>query len=109
MAFPKEYRLHLATPIQATTSFSIPPFVFKLAPNKLSHNRYGIVVSKRVDKRATKRNEIRRLVLTCLQRLDETLQPGYDMLCIVTMSRVPEQSVVDTLIQNAFQKQGLRK
>lgn len=49
----------------------------------LPHSRFGVVVSKKVDKRAVVRNTLRRKVHAIIQ--DENLfeRPGYDMLVIL--------------------------
>ncbi len=55
-----------------------------VAPNALSHNRYGFVVSKRVGKAVT-RNLIKRRLREVLRQLDRAgrIPPGHDLALIV--------------------------
>ena len=55
-----------------------------VAPNALSHNRYGFVVSKRVGKAVT-RNLVKRRLREVLRQLDraERIPPGHDLALIV--------------------------
>ena len=55
-----------------------------VAPNALSHNRYGFVVSKRVGKAVT-RNLVKRRLREILRQLDraERIPPGHDLALIV--------------------------
>ena len=46
----------------------------------LTYNRYGFVVKKAVDKRATVRNRIRRLLRSCIEEMFDEIKPGQDML-----------------------------
>ncbi|MCY3836769.1 MAG: ribonuclease P protein component [Anaerolineaceae bacterium] len=50
-------------------------------PNGLSHNRYGLVTSKRLGK-AHVRNRIRRRLREATRLLDADLRQGYDVLII---------------------------
>ena len=55
-----------------------------ILPNGLEHNRYGIVVSKRVGKAVT-RNVVKRRLREVLRRLDRdgAIPPGLDLALIV--------------------------
>ena len=48
--------------------------------NELTYNRYGFVVKKTIDKRATVRNRIRRLFRSCIEEMIDEIVPGQDML-----------------------------
>jgi len=60
-----------------------PLFTIKVRENGLSFNRFAIIVSKKVDKRAVVRNRIKRLISSCLEELYKDLRPGCDMIFIV--------------------------
>jgi ribonuclease P protein component len=49
----------------------------------MAYSRFGVTISKKVDKRATKRNEIRRLFMREMARLITGLTPPRDILVIV--------------------------
>jgi len=63
--------------------FSCPLFIIKVRENRLSFNRFAIIVSKKVDKRAVVRNRIKRLISSCIEELYKDLRPGCDMIFIV--------------------------
>jgi len=62
---------------------SSPLFTIKIRENGLSHNRFAIIVSKKVDKRAVVRNRIRRLIGSSLEELYNELKQGKDTIFIV--------------------------
>ena len=49
----------------------------------MQFNRFGIIVSKRIDKRAVGRNRIKRVLSACLFEIQEKLLPGHDILFII--------------------------
>jgi ribonuclease P protein component len=56
----------------------------KLIPNNLDHNRFGVLVGLKVNKKAIVRNQIKRRIKTAI-RLDEPfLKKGYD--CVIVVS-----------------------
>jgi len=65
-------------------------FLVKIFPNQLSYPRVGVVVSKKVDARATKRNKLRRMIFSeienCFQKQKACLPAGRDFLIIVSPS-----------------------
>lgn len=63
--------------------FSTPFFVLKFKKNGLTVNRFGIVVSKKIDKRAVERNKIKRMFRKTLMDLNKEMASGHDILFIV--------------------------
>jgi len=61
--------------------YTTPLFLFFSMPNGMQHARIAVTVSKKIDKRATVRNRIRRQVFHCLSK-PEVLTKGYDMLVV---------------------------
>ncbi len=76
----KQYRLPAATRLRNSLSFTSPFFLLRVGNNMLTYNRYGFVVKKAVDKRATVRNRIRRLLRSCIEEMFDEIKPGQDML-----------------------------
>jgi ribonuclease P protein component len=62
----------------------------KVKKTMRSSFRIGFVISKKIDKRATVRNRIRRILSDEIQKGQQTGLSGYDILCIVTNPRVSE-------------------
>lgn len=55
----------------------------KLIPNNLDHNRFGVLVGLKVNKKAVIRNKVKRQIKTAI-RLDEPfLKKGYDCVIVV--------------------------
>lgn len=64
---------------QASDDLTMPPVILRWKTTK-GPSRFIIVVSAKIDKRATKRNRMRRLIRECLRRLVPT---GVSATCIV--------------------------
>lgn len=81
--FKKENRLVPGIRFGNSYFLSIPQFILKERKNGLGVNRFGIVVSKKIDKRAVGRNRIKRFLRTALMSLYEKMNAGHDILFIV--------------------------
>ncbi|MBI4085746.1 MAG: ribonuclease P protein component [Candidatus Liptonbacteria bacterium] len=56
-------------------------FLIKVFKNNLTHNRFGVVIGAKVDKRSSKRNFWRRAILNCAGQYAGS---GKDLLIIVS-------------------------
>lgn len=85
----KKYRLsaYLRLPQAQTVGNSL--FLTKIAKNNLLHNRFGFVVSKKVDKRAVVRNRIKRILRSITE--DKTGFGSYDILFVAKPGIVKSQ------------------
>lgn len=65
-------------------SWGSPLLTLLVVPNGLPHNRYGVIVSKRVGNAVT-RNRIKRRLRDIVRRLDHArrIPPGHDLAFIV--------------------------
>ena len=74
-------------------------FILKLGSSPASHSRFGVVVSKKVDKRATRRNMIRRALISVVEPTIMLIHPPKDMLLIVkaTANKTPPTEFAQTL------------
>jgi ribonuclease P protein component len=105
--FSRQYRLP-----SSQSSFEkvirSPYFTLKVARNSLPHNRYGFIVSKRVNKLAVARNKIRRQLQQCMLELQLQIITGNDILIIATptlLSRSHDeilQELIKTFKKNAL-------
>lgn len=80
--FKRKYRLPANFRLQKASLVSTPLFSVKIGKNRMEHNRYGIVVSKRIDKRASARNKIKRILRRFLEENHDIIPQGNDILVI---------------------------
>ena len=52
----------------------------KILANQLKFNRFGIVISSKVSKKATERNRLKRQIRQAARELDKKLKPGFDLV-----------------------------
>lgn len=79
----KKYRLLKETKFDKKDLYASPFFVLKFAKNEKSFNRFGFIVSKKIDKRATVRNRGKRKIRVCIETNFDKIKPGYDVLFIL--------------------------
>ncbi len=78
--------------------------------NGLTLNRFGVVVSKKIDKRAVVRNKIKRIFRNALTDLNRNMMPGHDILFIARkdiLNKTKEENI--GLIKKIIEKAGLIK
>jgi ribonuclease P protein component len=81
-----------------------------VAPNLLSHNRYGFVASRRLGN-AVVRNRVRRILREVVRRSEPKLKTGFDITFvarneIVTQPYSTIQDALDELFRRASLWQG---
>lgn len=106
--FKKENRLVPGIRFRNSYLLSIPQFILKERKNGLAVNRFGIVVSKKIDKRAVGRNRIKRLLRTALMNLYGKMNAGHDILFIVKkgiLDKTKEENLI--AIEGALEKAGI--
>lgn len=81
--FKKENRLVSGVRFNNSHIATNPQFILKEKKNELTVNRFGIIVSKKIDKRAVIRNRIKRFFRTTLMNLYGSMDVGHDILFIV--------------------------
>lgn len=79
---PKKFRLSLKKKISPEKTYFSQLFIVKFQRNTLSYNRYGFIISKKVDLRASVRNKVKRLFHDSVV-VSNISQTGYDILFIV--------------------------
>lgn len=90
---------------QSGQQFRNPDMTLQIAPNSLTHNRYGVIVSKRLGN-AVQRNRMRRRIKAILMKRHPWLVQGYDTVWIARQSSVRQPHdallrIVDDLLQQA--------
>ena len=63
----------------------------RITDNLYGPNRVGVIVSKRIHKRAVVRNRIRRVVYEIVQKQIKELNGRHDILCLVK-----DKKIIDT-------------
>jgi ribonuclease P protein component len=82
---------------------------FKVIKNNLTKNRYGIVVSLEIDKRATVRNQIRRRIKEIARLQDKNLKQGFDLMFLVRVSvKGLKYKKIEEKLNFLFKKAGLK-
>lgn len=78
---PKQFRLPATTHFRSSRTLSTPLFTLKIQENNLLVNRYGIVISKKVEPTAVGRNRAKRQVRSIIES-GYLSAKGKDVLCI---------------------------
>jgi ribonuclease P protein component len=105
--FSKQYRLPPGSFSQKPSIAITSLFSLRYAPNKLLFNRYGFVISKRIDKRATMRNHLKRKLRKILENEGASLKQGYDMLFIIQKPFVEGQEALGLLVKKVLGEEKL--
>lgn len=84
----KKYRLPWEARFVNGRLVSDPYFNVRVKSNSLLFNRVGIVISKKIDKRAVVRNRMKRLIYSIIQEIWKNIQPGYDVLFVIRKDAV---------------------
>lgn len=78
-----------------------------LAPNSLTHNRYGFITPKPLGK-AVERNRVRRLLREAVRALHPHLQPGHDVVLIARRPLVGQPFIeVQRIVTELFGQAGV--
>jgi ribonuclease P protein component len=96
--FKRENRLIPGIKFNNSNLLTTPQFVFKEKKNGLDVNRFGIIVSKKIDKRAVERNRIKRIFRTTLLDLDQKMNTGHDILLIIKKGVIDKTKEENALV-----------
>ena len=66
-----------------------PFFLLKYIRNDRENDRYGFIVSKKVSKKATERNKIKRRLRAIIQKTTKEGRQGRDMVFVVKKGALP--------------------
>ncbi len=83
-------------------------FTLRYVPNGKNANRLGIVVSKKVSKKAVVRNRLRRQIRELYKNNVSSIKQGYDMIITAKpLCAGEEYSVLEKSFRHVLSKQGL--
>jgi ribonuclease P protein component len=108
--FKRENRLVAGIRFNNSRFLSVPQFILKERGNGLSINRFGIIVSKKIDKRAVVRNKIKRFLRVILVDLNKKMDAGHDIL-LITKKEILRKTKEENAfaVKEVFEKAGLIK
>jgi len=86
--FSRKYRLPATIRLEHSKIIHTPLFSLRIAKNNLVYNRYGFIVSKKIDKRATVRNRLKRRFRACVEQMHKQLATGRDFLFVLKKEAV---------------------
>lgn len=91
-----------------STFYKTPDFGLRVASNNLDVSRFGFIVKKSVDKRATVRNRARRVLRSCIEEMLAGIKDGRDMLFSLEKGIIAKdrQAVCENL-QKLLEEKGL--
>ncbi len=58
----------------------------KVLANQTEANRFGIIISTKISKKAVERNKLKRQIREILRPLNKKLKPGFDLIIIAAPS-----------------------
>lgn len=104
----KKFRLSgkiIKQQMRKSRSFVVPSCTMLVANNALSYNRYGSIISKKVDTRAVVRNRLRRMCYGCIRDFVKDVSQGYDVIFIFKASvlEIPKENFCG-IIETALKK-----
>lgn len=79
----RKNRLSARVRLKATQLIRTPLFTLRVSQSGLDYNRYGFVVSKKVNKRAVKRNVIKRQFRAGVEQIETSIKKGNDFLFVI--------------------------
>lgn len=103
----RKYRIGKDFNFTNARAFSSPFFTMKIRENEFLYPRFGIVVSKKTEILSVGRNRVRRLLSSCLGKLQKELLSGYDFLFIIKKEMIGKsQSVICDMVNGVFKDAG---
>jgi len=104
----KKYRVKGRVFLKGTKALHAPFFSARIKQNNLPFSRFGFVVSKRVDKRATKRNRVRRIASSCIEQMYGKIKGGHDILFFLKKEAVnTKRDIMHKALEASLREKGL--
>ena len=75
----KKYRLKPVL-LKNPKSYSLTSFNVKVAKNKEEVSHFAFIVSKRIDRRSTARNALKRKLRSCVEEIFDSIRSGNDFI-----------------------------
>lgn len=81
-------------------------FTLRFSPNGTTQSRFGFVVSKKVDKRATVRNRSKRKIRACIETILDKIKLGYDMMFFLK-KEIAEGENICSIVEEVLKKEKI--
>lgn len=105
----KEYRLTSGS-LSKGKNFKLPLFNLKLGRNSLEINRFAFIISKKIDARASARNDLRRKVRSCIEEIFDNIKPGNDFIFYPSaLAKDKDRAEILEEIKRIFKQNNLLK
>ena len=106
----KKNKLPIKGRLNTLTTIVSPLFIVKIAKNQEEKNRFAIIVSKEVDKRAVYRNKLKRSISEGIKGVMEELKQGHDFLIISKKAALAKNAYdIEQELRKLFKKESLLK
>lgn len=102
----KKYRLGRPAIFKNSHIINSQFFTLRVVKNNLLYNRYGFVVSKKVDKRATVRNKLKRQASSCIENMVDKIKRGHDILLVIKKPAVEVDGSLCLKVKDILSKEG---
>lgn len=104
----RKYRLLGKVHLENRVTRRTPFFTVHIGINNLLYNRYRFVISKKVDKRATVRNSLKRRISSCIEEMEKEKKGGRDFIFLFRKEAVSQPtSVLYPEIQKVFKEERI--
>lgn len=103
--FKKKNRLPAGV-LKPEKVFNTKEFTLKVSKNNEGESRFGLVVSKKIDKRATVRNKTKRALRKIFEDRFTQIKPGLDFLII---AKGTFEEGIESKLNNLLKKEGYLK
>jgi len=107
--FKRQNRLPRGIRFNNSGTFQTNAFVLRIKENGLTLNRFGIIVSKKIDKRAVVRNKIKRMLRRSLEGLSKEMTIGHDMLFLVRPGIINKSAQTNIVLRQILEKANILK
>lgn len=107
---PKPHRLpslEIRSVLRSGKRVTTPELQLVYRINRTPLSRFAFIVSTGIDKRATARNRIRRLLRESVHHALGSIKPGWDGVMVVKKILPSEFLSVDGMVQELFRRAGL--
>lgn len=106
----REHRLPSSISFRNVKIITTPCFSLRLKQNNLPVSRFGFLISKRVEKTAVGRNNIKRRFRACIEKKLPGIKEGFDLLFLLKTEVLDQpSSTICAMIDDVLKKEHVLK